>query len=102
MSSVAETIEQRIRQNFEVFYFDLLNESHQHSGPATESHFKLTLVADEFNGLMLVKRHQKIYQLVQDLLDGPVHAFSMHLFTREEWEKRGGEVAPSPQCRGAN
>lgn len=100
MTTVAATIEQRINDNFSVLHYNLINESHQHSGPATESHFKLTLVSDDFMGLMLVKRHQQIYQLMQDLLDGPVHALSLSLFTQEEWVRRGGKVAPSPACRG--
>jgi len=99
--SVAQTIEQRVKDSFTVEYFELLNESHQHAGPATESHFKLTVVAPEFEGLRLVQRHQKVYALIQELMqNGPLHALSLHLFSPEEWQKRGGEVAESPNCRG--
>lgn len=99
--TVAQTIEQRVKATFAVVHFDLLNESHQHAGPATESHFKLTVVAPDFEGLRLVQRHQKVYGLTQDLMQqGPLHALSLHLFTPEEWQARGGEVADSPNCRG--
>nr|AEA72259.1 putative regulator protein [uncultured bacterium] len=99
--SVAQTIEQSVRDNFDVEYLELLNESHQHAGPATESHFKLTVVAPDFEGLRLVQRHQKVYALTQELMqNGPLHALSLHLFTPEEWQKRGGTVADSPNCRG--
>jgi len=100
MATVAATIEQRINDTFSVLHINLENESHQHSGPATESHFKLTLVSNDFDGVMRVKRHQKVYQLMADLMANTVHALSLNLYTEEEWEKRGGKVEPSPACRG--
>ena len=38
--------------------------------------------------------------LLADALEGPVHALALHTYTPEEWEKRGGSVNASPQCRG--
>ena len=32
--------------------------------PGSESHFKVTLVSDKFDGLRLVKRHQEVYGLL--------------------------------------
>lgn len=98
--TVATTIEQRVRESFTVEFFDLLNESHQHAGPATDSHFKLTIISQEFDGERLVKRHQRVYGLMQDLMQGPVHALSLHLFTPAEWQAKEKEVAESPNCRG--
>lgn len=98
--TVAATIEQRVRESFAVEFFDLLNESQQHAGPATDSHFKLTIISQEFEGQRLVKRHQRIYELMRDLMQGPVHALSLHLFTPAEWEAKEQEVADSPSCRG--
>lgn len=100
MTTVATTIEQRVNEAFSVHHMNLENESHQHSGPATESHFKLTVVSNDFAGLLLVKRHQKVYQLMADLMASTVHALSLNLYTEEEWQQRGGKVEPSPACRG--
>lgn len=100
--SLANTIEQKLRAQFEVLHLNLDNESHMHSGPATDSHFKLTLVADAFEGKRLVQRHQMIYGLLATELQGPVHALALHLFTPAEWQARGGEVMPSPTCRGGS
>jgi len=81
-------------------YVDLQNESHMHAGPATESHFKLVVVSDGFAGLSKVKRHQKIYQLVKEELDGPVHALALHLYTEAEWKLT--KVPESPKCSHSN
>ncbi len=99
--SIADIIETRVKERFSVAHFALVNESHQHAGPATESHFKLTVVAPEFEGLNRVKRHQEVYALTQDLMqEGPLHALSLHLFTPQEWQERGGTVPDSPNCQG--
>lgn len=98
--TVAEIIEQRVRDSFAVEYFNLLNESHQHAGPATDSHFKLTIISQDFEGQRLIKRHQGVYGLMQDLMQEPIHALSLHLFTPAEWEAKERAVADSPDCRG--
>lgn len=76
------------------------NESHMHSVPAnSETHFKVTLVSDEFAGMRAVKRHQTVYGLLREELEGPVHALALHLFTPQEWS---GESPDSPNCMGGN
>ena len=57
---------------------EVVNESHMHSVPAnSETHFKVTLVSDRFSGLSRVKRHQQLYALLSEELDGPVHALAL-------------------------
>lgn len=81
----------------------LENESDRHSGPpGRESHFKVTLVSSAFSGLSPVKRHQRVYTILAEEKAGPVHALAMHLYTPDEWEKRGGERPDSPNCRGGS
>jgi len=77
------------------------NESHMHSGPATDSHFKVTLVSDAFTGVRTVARHQKVYGILAEELQGPVHALALHLYTPEEWNKTTS-VPDSPQCLGGS
>ncbi|WP_284893220.1 BolA family protein [Cobetia amphilecti] len=80
---------------------EVVNESHMHSVPAnSETHFKVTLVSDRFSGLSRVKRHQQLYALLSEELDGPVHALALHLYTAQEWAVRGGEIPNSPNCLG--
>lgn len=42
-----------------------------------ESHFKVSVVADAFDGLSPVKRHQVIYALLKDEMAGPIHALEI-------------------------
>jgi BolA protein len=83
-------------------HFELINESHMHSGPATESHFKLIIAAVNFESLTAVKRHQMLYGLLKEELAGGVHALALHLFTPEEWLARGAISLASPDCRGGS
>lgn len=78
------------------------NESHMHSGPATESHFKVTAVAAGFEDMPLVKRHQQVYGILAEELAGPVHALALHLYSPTEWESRHQAVPDSPNCRGGS
>lgn len=99
--SVQATIEEKL-QALEPVFLAVENESHRHAVPPnSETHFKVTLVSARFEGLMPVKRHQRIYALLADELSGPVHALALHLYTPEEWQASGGQRPDSPNCRGA-
>jgi BolA protein len=99
--SVQAIIEEKVQKALQPQTMTVENESHRHSGPATESHFKLTVVAEEFAGQSLVKRHQQLYQLLSEELAGGVHALALHLYTPQEWEERQA-APPSPDCRGGS
>ncbi|QQD21677.1 BolA family protein [Venatoribacter cucullus] len=97
------TIADQIRTKLAVLnpeHLELLNESHMHAGPATDSHFKLVLVSAAFNGQRVVARHQQIYKLLAAELQGPVHALALHLYSPDEWQQ--ATVPPSPQCQGGH
>ncbi|MGB2130027.1 MAG: BolA family protein [Marinobacterium sp.] len=100
--SVAQKIEDLVRDGLQVDHFQLENESHMHSGPATESHYKLVLVSPDFTGKRPVPRHQMVYGLVAELLQDPIHALALHLHTPDEWELIGGDVPLSPTCMGGS
>lgn|SRR5690554_2446034 len=100
--SVQERISEKVISAVQPELFDIVNESHMHAGPATESHFKLVVVASHFEGLTPVKRHQVLYGLLAEELKSGVHALSLHLYTPAEWEESGHNVPLSPNCRGAN
>jgi BolA protein len=67
--------------------------------PGSESHFKVVLAASVFDGQRKVARHQAVYALLGDLMQGGVHALALHLYTPEEWAALGGAPA-SPECLG--
>ena len=95
------TIEQKLTNGLNLIHLAIDNESHMHSGPATDSHFKLTLVSDDFAGKRPVARHQLVYGLLADELAGPIHALVIHAFTAEEWRDKGGVVPDSARCAGS-
>lgn len=91
-------------------FLDLQNESMNHAGyfDGKESHFKLTIVSNDFVNKRLVARHQRVYGLVSSLLTqggGTVHALAIHAYTPEEWQiqlAEQGTSPASPNCAGHN
>ena len=66
MSKQQELLE-RIQAEFQPHFATVENESHMHSsGRGADSHFKLVIVSDAFEGMRKVQRHQKLYQLFAD------------------------------------
>ncbi|MDX1811352.1 MAG: BolA/IbaG family iron-sulfur metabolism protein [Gammaproteobacteria bacterium] len=101
--SIQEVLESRLLEQFSPQFLDVINESHMHNVPkGSESHFKLVIVSDDFAGKSLVMRHKAVYQLLNDQLEGGVHALALHTYTPEEYEKRHGQIPDSPLCRGGN
>ena len=86
-----------LKDAFNPHKLEVINESHKHNVPAgSERHFKLILVSDIFKGMTLVKRHQKVYKELVDVMD-TIHALSMHLYDLNEYEKNP-DIIDSPDC----
>ena len=80
-------------------HLEVLDESHMHSR-GLETHYKAVIVSPAFHGLNAVKRHQKVYATLGELM-GQFHALALHTYTPEEWAQQG--FAPdSPTCRGGS
>jgi BolA protein len=82
-------------------HLEVLNESAGHGGyfPGKESHFKVIVVSEEFQGLRLVQRHQKIYAVAAELMSpGKIHALAIHAYVASEWQ---GQAPASPECAHA-
>lgn len=96
------SMQQRIElalQSLPTEVLEVLDESHMHSR-GLETHFKVVLVSTQFDGLSAVKRHQRVYAVLGELM-GQVHALALHAYTPAEWAELG--VAPaSPACRGGS
>ena len=101
--TVQQDIELQLAQDFVPEYLDVVNESHQHSVPAnSETHFKVVLVSQRFDGLRKVARHQQVYAALASQLAGPVHALALHTYTVDEWQARQEAAPQSPECRGGS
>ncbi|WP_095107447.1 BolA family transcriptional regulator [Pseudomonas sp. Irchel 3E20] len=80
-------------------HLQVLDESHMHSR-GLQTHYKAVLVSEQFAGLNSVKRHQKVYATLGDLM-GQFHALALHTYTPEEWAQTGAAPA-SPTCAGGS
>lgn len=98
---VQNAIEEKLTASLAPVYLEVLNESSQHNvPPGSESHFKVTIVTEQFDGKMLVARHRVINQLLATELAGSIHALSMHTYTPTEWEEKNQQAPKSPPCLG--
>ena len=80
-------------------HLEVLDESHMHSR-GLETHYKVVVVSPLFAGLNAVKRHQRVYAAVGELM-GQIHALALHTYTPDEWSQQG--IAPaSPTCKGGS
>lgn len=98
--SIKNSIETKL-QSLQPQFLEVVNESHQHNVPAgSESHFKVTIVSDAFQGKMLVARHRMVNQILADELAQSIHALVLHTMTMEEWFEKSGTRNDSPPCLG--
>lgn len=97
--SVQETITDRLADAIELKHLEVINESGNHNvPPGSESHFKVVLVADEFEDMKLVQRHRRINRILAEELEQRIHALAIHAYTEPEWQKRAGNAPMSPPC----
>ena len=97
---IQQRIEQLLSSGINPAYMEVVNESHMHSVPPnSETHFKVTLVAENFDGLNQVKRHQQVYGVLREVMQNPVHALALHTYTPNEWAVTQA-VPSSPPCMG--
>tara|TARA_B110000503_G_scaffold133358_1_gene210717 strand:+ start:380 stop:697 length:318 start_codon:yes stop_codon:yes gene_type:complete len=85
-----------------IHHYQLANDSHKHSGSATDSHYNLVLVSDDFSGIGPVKRHQQVYALVGELMSNPIHALALHCYTTEQWQAKQEQMPATAPCMGGS
>ncbi len=81
-------------------HLEVINESSNHSGATTQSHFKLVVVSDYFSDLKLIDRHRFINKLFKEELNH-IHALAMHTYTPDEWATKN-KAPDSPKCAGGS
>lgn len=100
---VAATIRSKLAQ-LEPRHIEILNESGNHNVPkGSETHFKVVIVSDAFDGKKLIDRHRMVNAILADELatTGPVHALSIVAKTPTQWEQNAS-FSPSPKCEGGS
>ena len=99
---IQEVIEARLLEGLIPTHMSVENESHMHSVPPnSETHFRVVVVADAFEGRGQVQCHQVIYGLLNDLIGNPIHALALHTYDPSEWESTEN-VPDSPVCMGGS
>ena len=80
--TVAQEIEQILRNALDIESLEIVNESASHHGHAGdngsgESHFRVMVCSRSFQGMNRVAQHQQIYNLLSELLKNKVHALAL-------------------------
>ena len=98
--SMQSKITEKLQSAFSPEHLEVTDESHMHNVPeGSESHFKVTLVTDEFAGKMLIARHRLVNKVLENELQNGIHALALHTMTMEEWFAKG-KAPDSPECLG--
>ncbi|CAK1546247.1 unnamed protein product [Leptosia nina] len=98
---VADSIRMKLETALQTKHLEVINESYMHNVPkGAETHFKVVVVSDKFDGLPLIKRHRLINDILREELQGGVHALSIIAKTPEQWDKSDKIIESSPNCRG--
>ena len=100
---VQNILEQKLVDSIPLLGLEVINESHMHNvPPGSESHFKVIIISDDFEGEKLVRRHQRVNKILADELENKIHALALQTLTPREWTEKGGTTMPSPQCLGGS
>lgn len=98
---IQQQIEQKLLAAFSPAFLDVINESHMHNvPPGSESHFKVVVVSDKFEGQRLLQRHRSINKTLADELANQIHALAIHSYSEAEWQEQNQQAPSSPACRG--
>lgn len=100
--NMQQRIENKITETLAPIHLEVENETQMHNVPAdSESHFKVTVVSEAFDGLSLLNQHRKINEVLANEIHA-IHALALHTYTPEQWFKRAGISPDSPLCQGGS
>ena len=82
-------IEARLREAFAPRFLDVIDESHLHAGhagsrPGGETHFRLDVVSEAFEGRSRVERHRLVNGALAPAFERGLHALAMRVRTPGE------------------
>ena len=81
--TVKDTIETKLTSALAPESLKVVDESHLHAGhaghrPEGETHFRVYIVSDRFEGKGRIDRHRLVNEILAEELAGPVHALAVH------------------------
>jgi|JI10StandDraft_1071094.scaffolds.fasta_scaffold344890_2 BolA protein len=87
----AEEIQKRLEEKINVEFIQVEDDSVRHQKHKQSlgkgGHYNLLIVSDDFDGLNLVARHRKIYELL-NMGSVQIHALSISALTKKEWKEK--------------
>jgi len=89
MPTMEERIRQAIRSGLAPVHFEIVDESSLHAGhagarPGGETHYRITVISEKFEGVSRVRRQQMVYALLDDAFAAGLHALAMTTRTPSE------------------
>ncbi len=102
--TLQEQMTEKIQSELQPTVLELVNESHLHGRPSgAETHFKLLVVSEKFEGLSRIDRHRKVNALVEFGRVHGLHAFTQRTLTPKEYEAQKASLDfESPTCQHKN
>jgi BolA protein len=95
----AAKIEMNLKTGLQCYYLEIENESHKHAVPeGSESHFKVLVVSNQFEGQSQVQRQRTVYTLLAEEMKTGVHALSLRCLTQNEYQMNKASGFVSPKC----
>ena len=84
-----------LRESLKPKHLEVVNESHLHEGHADfenpdDTHFRIIVVSDQFDGQNRINRHRRIHGLLKSCFEKGLHALSIQAFSVKEWAERPG------------
>lgn len=84
MGPIAQKIEKKLQESLKIHVLEIINDSAKHQGHAgkpegTETHFKVRIVAEDFEGMGRVERHRRVFGILQEYMENPIHALALVL-----------------------
>ena len=99
---IQQQVQEKLTKALAPTFLDIVNESYKHNVPkGAESHFKVTVVSDAFEGKSLLERHRMVNDTLEEELKGAIHALSIRAKTPGQWEK-SADIHETPNCRGGS
>ena len=84
-------IENIILENFEPYFFSVLDVSEQHRGHLdfeedVESHFEIIIVSEKFKNLNRIERHRMVNKSLKEEFLSDLHSVIIKTYTLEEYK----------------
>lgn len=82
-------IEDKLRRELDASHVAVEDESWKHAGHAGAKmgggHFAVDVVSSKFDGLNALDRRRLVFQILQDEMQGAIHALTVRAYSPSEW-----------------